>query len=432
MSAGATLALQPGNVVGERYEVERVLGVGGMGAVVAARDRQGGRSVAIKALLTEQAAQGDVVARFARECRATARLESEHVTRVFDTGTLPTGVPYMVMELLVGEDLKSLVKALGPLPFADAAGYVYQACVALTEAHALGIVHRDLKPANLFLTRRAGGAPMIKVLDFGIAKFSSPDLAGDALDMTEARAVLGSRAYMAPEQMRSPRDVDARADVWALGAILYYLVTGKAPFAGETAEDVILLVAHGTPPPIAETRPETPAGFERVVLRCLAKARRDRWANVVELARALAPFTRDDGLPAEDRATVPIPRPTAPSSPSTRAVTLTTSALDDGRPWWRSSAPTKALPRARRAGTRLPLAWLALASMGLAWAAMTALLRLEGALVHAPASPDVTTHCAAPASGVTAIAGAPPSASSAAPRNDGRLWTKPPMVTCVP
>ena len=174
MSAGATLALQPGDVVGERYEVERVLGVGGMGAVVAARDRQGGRSVAIKALLTEQAAQGDVVARFARECRATARLESEHVTRVFDTGALPTGVPYMVMELLVGEDLKSLVKALGALPFTDAAGYVYQACVALTEAHALGIVHRDLKPANLFLTRRAGGAPMIKVLDFGIAKFSAP------------------------------------------------------------------------------------------------------------------------------------------------------------------------------------------------------------------------------------------------------------------
>ena len=250
--------------------------------------------------------------------------------------------------------------------------------------------------------------------------------------MTETRAVLGSRAYMAPEQMRSPRDVDARADVWALGAILYYLVTGKAPFAGETAEASILLVAHGTPPPIAETRPETAAGFERVVLRCLAKARRDRWANVVELARALAPFTRDDGLPAEDRATVPIPRPTAPSSPSTRAVALTTSALDDGRPSVEKLRADEGAA-ARAAGGHPPPARLARA-------------RVDGPRLGRDDGAPPARRRARPRTGqprrddplrrarerVTAIAGAPPSASSAAPRNDGRLWTKPPMVTCVP
>jgi len=434
MGAVTTLALRPGDVIAERYEVERVLGVGGMGAVVAARDRWDGESVAIKALLIEQAAQGDVVARFARECRATARLRSEHVARVFGTGTLPTGVPYMVMELLVGQDLKSLVKAVGPLPFKEAAAYACQACVALTEAHALGIVHRDLKPANLFLAARDGGVPMIKVLDFGIARFSSPNLAGDALEMTQPRAVLGSRAYMAPEQMRSPHDVDARADVWGLGAILYYLVTGRAPFTADTAEAVMMRVAHAAPPPIADVRPDAPAGFERVVLRCLAKAREDRWANVAEVARALSPFTRDDAL-AEDRATVPLPRSALPSAPSTSGLALTTSGTEAVRPSVARSAPTKAVAHAPPAAAKhrlYSLAWLALVSMGIAWAVMTALLRFEGAVLSVKVAPEAAIPCAAPANAATPATSTPPTMSSAAPRHLRRPRAKPPMVTRIP
>jgi serine/threonine-protein kinase len=313
MSAEAALPLRPGDVVAGRYEIDRVLGVGGMGAVFAAHDRlaarhlPGGGRVAIKSLLPEHLVHADVVARFAREARATRRLKSDHVARVIDDGVLASGLPFMVMELLDGRDLKSLVKASGPLPVREAAAYVCQACVALAEAHALGIIHRDLKPANLFLTRRADGAAMIKVLDFGIAKFSSPNIAGDGLDVTGDRSLLGSRAYMAPEQMLRPKEVDARADVWSLGVILYFLVTARNPFVAETAEGVVMRVVQDEPDPIAEARLDVPEGFDRVVRRCLAKARENRYSSAIELARALAPFAKDRSL-ADDRTTLELPR----------------------------------------------------------------------------------------------------------------------------
>jgi serine/threonine-protein kinase len=340
-------------MVAGRYEVDRVLGVGGMGAVVSARDLESGARVAIKSLLPEHCAHPDVMARFQREARATFRLKNEHVARVFDSGALPSGVPYIVMEHLEGRDLKSQVKGAGPLSVKDAAAYVCQACVALAEAHALGIVHRDLKPANLFLTRRLNGAAMIKVLDFGIAKFLSPNIAGDALEMTRTRAVLGSRAYMAPEQMLRPKEVDARADIWALGVILYFLVTGKNPFAAETTEALILRVVQDTPQPLGEVCADLPDGFESVVLRCLSKARENRWANVTELARALVPFTAPDQ--AGDRATVPLaPQALEQSAPTMRAFAVTssgTTTTEADRPSVEDWAPTRVMrprPRARR------------------------------------------------------------------------------------
>ena len=227
---------QPGDVLAGKYRVERVLGSGGMGVVVAAMHLTLQERVALKFLLPEGAKKEETVTRFLREARAAAKIKSEHVARVSDVGTLESGAPYLVMEYLDGSDLSALLRRDGPLPPRDAVEYVLQACEALAEAHAVGIVHRDLKPANLFLARHAGGAPRIKVLDFGISKLTArdPSMPPDDPSMTRTRAWLGSPLYMSPEQMRSARDVDTRTDIWALGVILYELLSGKPPFDGET------------------------------------------------------------------------------------------------------------------------------------------------------------------------------------------------------
>src|SRR6185295_7457724 len=188
------------------------------------------QQVALKFLLPEYLNNLPVVERFVREARASAALRGEHVCRVSDVGALDSGAPYIVMELLDGGDLASLLAHGGPLQVPIACDYILQACVGVAEAHALSIVHRDLKPANLFLTRRTDGAPLIKVLDFGIAKAQ-----GDAsFSLTQTASVLGSPGYMSPEQLRSSRDVDLRSDIWSLGVILYELVVGRPPFTGES------------------------------------------------------------------------------------------------------------------------------------------------------------------------------------------------------
>jgi len=195
-----------------KYRVDRILGAGGIGIIVAAHHLQLDERVAIKFLLPDALKSADVVARFAQEARAAVKIKSEHVVRVIDVGTLPSGSPYMVMEYLEGIDLGGYLQLHGALPTAVAAEFVLQACEAIAEAHALGIVHRDLKPPNLFVTRAADGSPLIKVLDFGIAKAGVGDL-----QITRTQAVMGSPGYMSPEQMRSSKSADARRDIWAIG-----------------------------------------------------------------------------------------------------------------------------------------------------------------------------------------------------------------------
>jgi serine/threonine-protein kinase len=327
MTAEATLPLTPGELVAGKYLIDRVLGVGGMGAVFAAADQVTGQRVAIKCLLPIFADNPDVRTRFLREGSATMRLKSEHIAQVSSTGTLDDGVPFIVMEHLDGRDLRTVVRGSGPLEVGTAAAYVVQVCEALAEAHALGIIHRDLKPANLFLTRRPSGAALIKVLDFGIAKYTSASLLGDQAEMTKTQAVLGSRAYMSPEQMLRPKDVDARADIWSLGVILYFFVTGKNPFTSDTTEGMIMRIVSGAAEPLQASLPDVPADFEAIVMRCLAKRREDRFSNVTELARALAPFTRH----VPDRATMELdeepghPRglpPPEPSGPTIRGYSM--------------------------------------------------------------------------------------------------------------
>ncbi|HEY3664483.1 MAG TPA: serine/threonine-protein kinase, partial [Polyangiaceae bacterium] len=212
--------VREGDVLAGKFRIERVLGQGAMGVVVAATHIQLDERVALKFLLPEALANADAVARFAREARAAVKIKSEHVVRVSDVGTLESGSPYMVMEYLQGQDLSEWMTNHGTLNVSDAVEFLLQACEALAEAHALGIVHRDLKPANLFVTARRDGTPCIKVLDFGISKFTAP---GSNLNMTKTSTIMGSPLYMSPEQLSSTRTVDARTDIWALGVILFEL-----------------------------------------------------------------------------------------------------------------------------------------------------------------------------------------------------------------
>jgi hypothetical protein len=291
----------PGDVLAGKYRVERVLGAGGMGVVVAAHHAQLDTKVAIKLLLPQMLSNPEAVARFAREARAAVRITSEHVARVIDVGTLETGAPFMVMEYLEGADLAAWLRERGALPVDQAVEFVLQACVAVAEAHGLGIVHRDLKPSNLFCVRRPDGQLSVKVLDFGISKLGDAGRASEppGMSVTKTSAVLGSPFYMSPEQMQSAKSADAQSDIWALGIILYELLTGRVPFDGEAATEIALKVSMLPPPPPRSWRADIPPALEAVILKCLEKDRQHRYRNVAELAVPLGEFA-----PARARACI--------------------------------------------------------------------------------------------------------------------------------
>ncbi len=280
--------VREGDVLAGKYRIEKVLGVGGMGVVVAARHLQLETKVAIKFLLPAMLSNKEAVTRFAREARAAVKITGEHVARVLDVGTLETGAPFMVMEYLDGGDLAAWITQRGALPVDLAVEFLLHASVAVAEAHSLGIVHRDLKPANLFCIRRADGKSSVKVLDFGISKVTDLSSSESGMSVTKTSAMMGSPLYMSPEQMRSPKEVDAQTDVWALGVILYELLTTHVPFDGETVPEVAIKVATLGPPPMNTYRQDIPPGLEAVVNKALEKAKTDRYKNVAELALGLS------------------------------------------------------------------------------------------------------------------------------------------------
>jgi serine/threonine protein kinase len=296
----------PGETLAGKYRVERVIGQGGMGVVVAARHLELDERVAIKFLVG--APSDSAAERFLREARAAAKVKGEHVCRVFDFGRLDTGEPYIVMEYLEGTDLARVVMRGGPQRPASVVGWIVEVCAALAEAHAMGIVHRDLKPANVFLAKRPDESSCAKVLDFGISKLPQ------SVTMTGPTAAMGSPLYMSPEQMESARDVDARADVWSLGVVMYELLTGKPPFVGESMAQLTVLVREKEPPPMEGVQ----ADLAAVVMKCLAKRPADRYVGVAELATALAPFAPDDVAPLLSRLmkrTTPALDVTEPAAP---------------------------------------------------------------------------------------------------------------------
>jgi eukaryotic-like serine/threonine-protein kinase len=284
-------SVQAGDVLAGKYRVDRVLGAGGMGMVVAARHLDLNKLVALKFMLSSAAQNPEAAHRFVQEARSAAQLRSEHVAHVSDYGTLETGEPYIVIEYLEGEDLGALLSRSGPLQIGFAVELLQQACEAMEEAHASGIIHRDIKPQNMFLTKRRKGTPCLKVLDFGLSKVALTGEAPAGLHQTNTAALLGSPLYMSPEQMRSARGVDHRADIWSLGATLYELLVGQPPFPADSLMELCVKLTNERPRALRELRPEIPPGLEWAVLHCLEADPKARFQSVAEFSAALAPFS---------------------------------------------------------------------------------------------------------------------------------------------
>jgi len=287
-SRPGALSVKRGSVIGDKYRVVAELGRGGFGIVVRALHLTLDQVVAIKILLPGEGGDAEWqedAARFHREGRATAALQSEHVVRILDVDVLPDGSPYMVMEHLEGVTLHDAIhtRAMIVLEVVD---HAIEVCAALGAAHAAGIVHRDLKPANVFITHGPGGAPVVKVLDFGVSKVAG----GTVSAMTRTGAVLGTVAYMAPEQLLDAKRVDARADLWSVGVILYEALSRKLPFGAVNAPGLVDAIMKAAPAPLSSHRPDVDPAFEAVVMRCLSRDPAARFATASELAAALAPF----------------------------------------------------------------------------------------------------------------------------------------------
>ncbi len=309
-----------GAVVG-KYKVDRILGIGGMAVVAAATHLELGQRVALKVMRAVRMTP-ESVERFITEARAAVSLKSDHVAKVLDVGRLPSGLPYIVMELLEGSDLATVLEREGALRPHLAIDYVLQACDAIAEAHKLGIVHRDLKPANLFLTHRRDGTPLIKVLDFGISKVAFQSRhqdrpSGSRRSLTEECTVMGSPAYMSPEQIRSTKNVDARTDIWALGAILFELVTGHAPFASENIGETFSKILEKPAPRLETYLPNAPLGLNEIIAKCLEKDLKKRWVTVGAFALALQSLGVKPSmstLPSWESVQVSVPSSPPPSS----------------------------------------------------------------------------------------------------------------------
>jgi serine/threonine protein kinase len=381
----ASQQLGVGKVIDGKYRIDSLVGEGGMGVIWKATQLDLDRSVAIKVVREEFASNEEVVNRTLLEARAAARLRGEHIVRVLDVGRLSTGAPYIVMEHLEGRDLYTdLAERLLPMPVNLAVDLVLEACEGLAEAHAAGIVHRDLKPENLFIAEQPDGSAVIKILDFGISKEIRSE---SPRAVTNPATVIGSPQYMSPEQMRGSGDVDARADIWSLGATLYELLVGQAPFHATTIPALCSMVLEEDPTPPRHLRADVPIGLEAVVLRCLKKDRDDRYGSIGELAHALVMY----GSPSADDRAARIarvisgirPRHSYPGERLSEMPTLRESAFDNLNSLQGNVAPirTNRPPR----GPRWHLVALLSAALALpiGFGAATGVTSLQQRLAHA-------------------------------------------------
>lgn len=282
--------LEPGTLVDGRYRLEAMIGAGGMGYVVVAHHLTLGRRVAIKFIRPEWGIPEEDAAReiqrFEREARAAAMLRGEHVARVIDVGQWE-GIPFIVLEYLEGEDLSKRLRKEGPLSPQKAAAFVMQACEGMAEAHAMGIVHRDLKPSNLFISKGIDDEPVVKILDFGVAKLTPPGLEYSE-SFTSTSSLLGSPHYMSPEQLQDAKNVGPLTDVWSLGVILYEAVAGRKPFEGDGLPALMFNIVDCMVDPLEKWVPDLPAAYGEAVRACL-RLKGERLESVVALARMLQP-----------------------------------------------------------------------------------------------------------------------------------------------
>jgi eukaryotic-like serine/threonine-protein kinase len=331
MSARAPV--KPGDVLGGKYKVERILGVGGMGIVVAAKHKDLGQLVALKFMLKEAMADRAHAERFLREAKAAVQLKSPHTARVLDVGRLKNDEPFMVMEYLEGRDLDAELRVRGPMPPIVAVNYILQVCEALAEAHGIGMIHRDVKLKNLFLTSMVDGRPLVKILDFGLAKQLGSH--GD-VSLTATNSVFGSPQYMSPEQMRSAKDADHRSDIWSLGVCLYELLTGRVPYDASAVAEICAMVLKDPVPPPSQFAIGLPPDLEDVILRCLEKDPGRRFQSVADLAYALQSYAMDEGSARRIlhvmQTAQRLDHPTFMSSPQVDGGPKTLNAWDSGVP----------------------------------------------------------------------------------------------------
>jgi serine/threonine-protein kinase len=300
-----------GSVVAGKYRIDRVLGRGGMGAVFSATNTTIGKRVALKFLTREAARDTSATARFQREAEAAGVIESEHIVHVFDSGTTEEGLPFLVMELLSGEDLRSRLQRDGTLPVRESVEIATQVLRGLVRAHAAGIVHRDLKPDNVFLCRRDDGSTHAKIVDFGISKLSHGRA---AKTLTRRGTVLGTAYYMAPEQAQAAEGVDHRADLYGVGTILFEMLAGRPPHVAPTHEAVLVAICTKDAPDVRTLRAETPAELARVLGRALARDRDARIPTAQAFLEALGGAPGSPIAAATDSAGHAAPDPRAPGT----------------------------------------------------------------------------------------------------------------------
>ncbi|HEY0464517.1 MAG TPA: serine/threonine-protein kinase, partial [Polyangiaceae bacterium] len=294
--------VREGEVLAGKYRVERIPGRNGLGVLVQVRHLELGQEVTLKFLVPDACLYPEFVQRFIREARAAVKIQGEHVARVTDVGRLESGAPYMVREFLRGPDLSEVLKVRGALPIPEACDYIIQAAEAVAEAHVLGIAHRNLRPTTLVVTRRSDGAPLVKVFDFAAAEALHVEpFTKRSVSLVGSSALLASLPYLSPEQVRDPHNVDFRADVYGLGAILYELLSGVAPFEAESAPALLAMVAADVPVRLRTLRFGLPTALEEAVMRCLEKSRELRFANMSELSQALRPFASAESLSSIER-----------------------------------------------------------------------------------------------------------------------------------
>jgi hypothetical protein len=356
MTAVTTAAIEPGTVLAGKLRVVRVLGAGGMGAVYEVEHQITKHRRALKLMHRGMALLvPDAVARFLREASAAGRIGNPHIVETFDAGELPSGEPYIVMEMLHGHSLAELIAHNGPLDLPTAVDILCQACAGVQAAHEAGIVHRDLKPDNLFVIE--GPSPLVKVLDFGISKFD-PERTGDPR-MTAEGATMGTPSYMAPEQITGDGTVDARTDVYALGVAFYECLSAQLPYEGNSLPELALRIYEGHYTPLRQLRPNLPAEVDAILARTLVRDKDQRYATARELATALEQL-----VPPRDRSGIrPVisPKPLAAGrSAQLAAASHAGSALSDAS----VIGATIAVP-GKRATLAIVLAALAVLVLGL-------------------------------------------------------------------
>jgi serine/threonine protein kinase len=405
--------LRPGLRVDDKYDVQAIIGRGGMGVVVAARHLDLGRDVALKFLCSSSngTTNGDEMrARFRREAQISAKLRNEHITRVLDVGSF-AGASFMVMERLEGNDLRrKLREAGGKLPLNVAMNYVLQLCEGIAEAHAHGIVHRDLKPSNLFITHAPDGTDLLKILDFGISKWSDAEVG----ELTKDGMVLGSPKYMAPEQVFGATTIDTRADVWSIGAIFYQMLAGRTPYVETTLARFCQEIMSG-PPPRLDTVADVPKAVADVVERCFEQKPEDRMSSVADLAGALLDAVEEPGNSIRERlgaimssAGGAFPVPSSRTFSSTSISGSARSVVPGSTKLSPSATPTPA-PAPQAAKSPIVPISIAIAVAAVAVAVIVKVLGTKAPVVAAaPVAPVVTATAVA-----TTLAPTPPATPAA-------------------